>query len=219
LIKKKKSVAQTIAISSLSHITHNNLKKKNTYIVSYQTLINNTIKQDLRMFPFEVCYELTFFENMMISFAMMMIIFGIFFIMGIVVKIAQNLRETINENTDALRLNATALLVVAEQNQIETAIISENTAVSLVAIIAANTRAHVGTNNIMAENTAATTGLVIVLTAANAIIDDNTDALLGVARNNPVILPVVGDIFPAVSNSIVHLSLSFSSSKVKVYLI
>jgi hypothetical protein len=163
---------------------------------------------------------LTFFENMMISFAMMMIIFGIFFIMGIVVKIAQNLRETINENTDALRLNATALLVVAEQNQIETAIISENTAVSLVAIIAANTRAHVGTNNIMAENTAAITGLGIVLTAANAIIDDNTDALLGVARNHPVIpviLPVVGEIFPAVSSYIVHLSLSLSFSSFVVF--
>jgi hypothetical protein len=224
----------------------------------YCTLINDTINQDLRMFPFDVCYELTIFECMMI-------------IIGItIVKIARNLLETINENTDVLRSNAAALLVVAEQNQIGTAIVTKNTAIvtaissahvgtnniiadatvaitkntaivaanssALVgtsniiadatvtitnntAIVAANSLALVGTSNIMAENTAATTGLRIVLTAANAIIDDNTDALLGVARNNPVILPVVGDIFPAVSNSIVHLSLSFSSSKVKVYLI
>jgi hypothetical protein len=120
----------------------------------------------------------------------------------------------ITKNTANVAANSSALVGTNNIIADATVAITNNTA-----IIASNTRAHVGTNNIMAENTAATTGLGIVLTAANAIIDDNTDALLGVARNNPVILPVVGDIFPAVSNSIVHLSLSFSSSKVKVYLI
>jgi hypothetical protein len=112
----------------------------------YCTLINDTINQDLRMFPFDVCYELTIFECMMI-------IIGIFLIIGIVVlvKIARDLRDTINtENdhsttatnriTDVLRELGDILvvqntidaesLVAAEQNRVKnTTTINENTAV------------------------------------------------------------------------------------------